>query len=631
MYLIYLFEFILFVIFIFLPLGLFTLRILKINSMSFWEKSVIATSIGAIIFAVSIFILWFFKLHFFSYLFCLLPILYFISLIFRKLKDKNFVKKINVDIIPLLIVCLTVFISSLISINSGDEINGGLRMIGANAQDGLNFLALEQNLQKSIPPENPTYSGVLISNYHYLVYVLISGVGFITKIPLPVLNFKIIIPFFILLYGALIYFLIYKITKNKLSSIAGVLLTSLTSNIYYLAFLVSPLAALTPSVFWVNEYLTRLVNPQLLFSYVAILVILLIFLHSERKNHPVFIIITGFLIGSLIVIKAFAGILVLGSLFILACLRLKNKDFSYLKLFLSSIFFSAVFYLVTGNTPSSILIFSPLWFIKNMYETNDHLNLTDWELRRQLYLSKGNFIRVIELYGQGVMIFLVGNLGGRLLGFFGFDKNDEREVRDIKLLLIFLSIFSILLPLLFLVKGIVWNSIQFFYYSIFSLSLLTTLFLSRVYIKRKIIGLSLFAVIFLTLIPGVYYSTTQYTLQGSGVIFPKSYYQAALFLQNRVDGVVLVDLAYTGNSFVTAISGKTSFFADEMWLGVQLISFESRKNDIIDFFNSKKIDFGFLEKHHIRYIFTSSKSIKDFSDNHLKRIYKNEDIAIYEL
>lgn len=631
MYFAYLFEFILFIILIFFPLGLFVVKLLKINALSFWGRLLIAVNLGSVIFAIFIFILWLFKLYLFSYIICLLPILYLISLLHKQLKKKFDFRRIKIDVIPFLTICLTVFICSLISINSGDEVNGGLRMIGANAQDGLNFLALEQNLQKSIPPENPSYSGVMISNYHYLVYILISAIQFITKIPLPILNFKIIVSFFVLLYSASIYFLIYKITKSKFSAVAGVLLASLSSNIYYLAFLVSSLASLTPSVFWVNEYLTRLVNPQLLFSYVVILLILLIFINSERKNHPLFITIVGLLIGSLIAIKAFAGILILGSLLALSSIRLINKDFSYLKLLLSSLFFTAIFYLLSGNTPSSILILSPLWFIKNMYETKDHLNLADWELRRQLYLSKGNFLRVIELYAQGLTIFLVGNLGGRLLGFLGFDKNDEKGVKDVKLLLIFLSILSIIFPLLFLVKGTAWNSIQFFYYSIFSLSLLTTFLLSRIYIKNKIIGVSLFAIIFLMLISGVYYSTNEYLQNRSETVFTRSLYQSALFLKDRADGIVMVDPAFTNNSFISAISGKTTFYADEMWLSVQLISYNSRKNEVNDFFASSVVDLNFLAKNHIKYIFTSSNQNKKFSDSKVKEIYTNENITIYEL
>ncbi len=631
MYLTYLLKFILFAILVFLPLGVFVINLLKVKNISFWEKSLLSINLGSVIFAIFVFILWFLKLYFLTYLICLLPIFYLVFLLYKKAKQKPVFRKINLDVLPLIIVFLTVFVCSLISINSGDEVSGGLRMVGANAQDGLNFLALEQNLQKSIPPENPTYAGVLVSNYHYLVYVLISAVGFITKIPLPILNFKIISPFFVLLYSASVYFLIYKITKNKLSAIGGVLLTSLASNFYYMAFLVSPLAAIFPSVFWVNEYLTRMVNPQLLFSYIVILSILLIFVYSDKKNNWSFILITGVLIGSLIAIKAFAGILVLGALFILSIFGLIKKDFFHIKLFISSVFFTGVFYLLTGNKPGSILIFSPLWFIKNMYETKDHLNLSDWELRRQTYLSKGNFIRIIQLYGQGLGVFLLGNLGGRLLGFLSFDKKDERGVKDVKLILIFLSLFSIVLPLTFLVKGTAWNSIQFFYYSVFSLSILTTLFLSRVYIRNKIIGFSFFAIIFLTLIPGVYYSTNEYLQQKDQIMFPSYLYKATLFLKTRPDGVVLVDPAYTNNSFISAISGKTIFFADEMWLSVQLVPFSNRKNEVNEFFASPIFNTEFLAKNHIKYIFTSSNQNKKFSEPKVKEIYTNENITIYEL
>ncbi len=441
MYLLYVLEFILFVIFILMPIGILFIKLLKSHTLSFWEEILIAINLGSILFAVFIFITWYFKLYSLSYLLCVLAIAYSFYLIIKSGKKHINLGNFHIDIIPLLSIIFVSLICLTITINSGDEISGGIRFYGANGHDGLSFLALEQEIQRSIPPENPTYSGVNISNYHYLVYILISGIGFISKIPLPILNFKIIIPFFIFLYSTSIYFLIYKISSSKLIGVMGLLLSTISGNIYYIAPLLSKTAVLSPSVFWVNEYLTRMVNPQLLFSYIVLLTIFLIILHSNYRGKK-FILLLGFLIGTLIIIKAFAAVLFLGALFILALLELRNKDYIYLKIFGMSLVFSVFFYLLAGNKASSILIFSPLCFIKNMYESPDHLNFPDWELRRQLYLSKNNLVRVFQLYLQGLIVFILGNLGGRFLGLFAFDNSDRKLVRDIKLFIIMLGIVA---------------------------------------------------------------------------------------------------------------------------------------------------------------------------------------------
>lgn len=616
-------------ILVLIPIGLMVLKLLRSKNLSFWTTVLLSLNLGSIFFAVFTFIAWYFKLYILSYLLYLPTSGFLFFLIIKNAKRLRKLGIFQIDIVPLVSIVFVSLICLAITFNSGTEINGGIKFYGANGHDGLSFLALEQELQRNIPPQNPTYSGVPLSNYHYLVYILISGIEFVTKIPFPILNFKIIPFFFILLYSSSIYFLVLKITNSKLAGIMGVLLSSIASNLYYIVPLLSPAAVTSPSVFWVNEYLTRMVNPQLLFSYIVLLTILLLIINL-KKNSKLFITVVGFLTGTLIIVKAFAGVLFIGALFVLSLLSLKKKDFTYIKILGVGLIFSVFFYLLSGNKISSIMIFSPFWFIKNMYESPDHLNLSDWELRRQHYLSKGNFLRVFQLYVQGLIVFLLGNLGGRILGLFAYSKNDEELVKDVKVLLISLGVLSTAIPLFFLVKGIAWNSIQFFYYSVFSFSILTVLFLSRIYKREKMLGLIIFSVVSISLLPGVYSMTVSYLSIQNGAIFPANIYQAAKFLKSQNQGAVLLDPAFTGDSFISAVSGHTSYFADEAWLAVQLVPFAKRRDEAERFFSSKSLDLNFLEKNNIRFIFTFSKQQKFSQTTSLVKIYQNTEIAIYE-
>lgn len=624
--------FLLFFIFSIYPLGKLILEKIEVK-LPFWEEVLVGINIGIVFFTLIVFVLWRLNLYFLTYFFIFFPILY---IIFRILKSKQKFWQITykfrqIDLLLIFILFISTFIPSLLVIKSGDVIEGGLRMIGANGHDVLSYLALINNLQKSIPPQNPTFAGEQIQNYHYLTYVFFSGVQYITKIPTLDLYFKIIMPTLAFLLSATVFVFMKDLTGIKKIGYLAVMFSCLSSNLYYLSVNFYPIVNISPSILWIDEYTTRMVNPQLILSYILMLTILYLFLKTKNYRNLKFICVVSILIGSLMLFKAFAGVLIFTALGIAALFYAINKKYDYLIIILFSGIITLGLFLISNAQLNSALFLSPLWFVKNMFESPDHLNFSQWELRRQTYLQDGNFPRIIQMYAQGLLIFLFGNLGLRFLGIFQILQKIDKK--DIVILLLLIVVLGLILPQLFLVKGTVWNSIQFSYYSVFILGVLTPYILYNLFAKNKLLFLLIFSISWISLLPGVYHSTNNYFLSvKDSNIIPASFYQAALALKDEEDGIVLIHPIFFNNTFIPAISSKNAYFADEMWLSVQTTPFAGRKQQTEEFFKGNYLDpMNFLKENNIKYIVTDSSKVDNFKNLNLDKVYQSEQINVFKV
>lgn len=628
-------ELLIFIIFLLLfifPLGKFFLDSLRIR-FSFWELILIATNVGIVILILAAFVSGFFNLGKFFYFLPIFTFIYFIKQ--KKLFKKNpldSILKTRIDLKLLLTLFVAVTFSGYITFFSGDIVNGGFRSIGGNTHDGLWHIALINQILENIPPQNPIYSNTDIRNYHYLTDVFVAITSYVTGISVMSLYFKLIPAFFIVLLSGLIFLLIRKITGNTLFSYFGIIFVILSSNLFYLVRIFYPNAYFNPSVLWVDEFTTKMVNPQLLLSYIVILTIIYLILSFKKITDFKFIIFISFIGASLLGIKSYGFIIFSTSIVILGLFFLVKGNLSYLKISYWLIIVSTFFYLISNITREFLFIFSPFWFIKNIFETSDHLANSIWELKRQTFLEHKNYLRIIQLYLQGTIIFLIGNFGGKLIGFFTpFLKFDSRR-KQIILLLELIGLVGFIFPMIFIQRGIAWNSVQFFYYTTFSLGLLTAITLAEIYKKYKYIGLVLASIIWITLLPGVFFIYSQYYPFKTKSWGLKDTLSASEFLKSRSDGVILLNPKYFSDSLVSAFSKKVVFFADETQLDIQLIDFKERKKANQDFFKNYTLSSkrNFLSQNRIKYIFTEKNNSLDLENINVKKIYENQSIIVYE-
>ena len=452
---------------------------------------------------------------------------------------------------PLGIVLLLVFSFSWPVFDQyGLRPDGSIRLFGAHYTDSINNIALIQSLKRSVPPENPNLSGTYLTNYHYFINLILAWISKYLNLDAFFVYFRLAPAILISGLTLLTYFTIFQLTTSRFRATLGTLLGMLSSNLYYTSSYLYPRLFSTPSVAWIDEFSTRLVNFQYLSSLVIILVLILLF---SRGVKPWLVgLASGFLVG----FKIYGWIA-----FTLACLTVRKFRLTGVISLLVGIL---VGFLALGSSLNGPpFVFNPFWFIKTMYESPDRLNYPTWELARQTLLSTRSYVGIIKLYLIGLAVYLFINFGPRLIAFFG------RSINPTESLLRRLSLISIFIPLLFIQSGAVWNSIQFSYYSVFFLSILTA-----VRIKNPLA----LASVWIVLLPWVVYTSSLYAHPPYTAQIDKKIVEAAQFLSTQPAGSVYLDSKYAGNATVSAISGHSAYLGDRSVLSSYGIDFSTRKN-----------------------------------------------------
>lgn len=618
--------FLLFWGFIIFPFGAFVLNFLKIV-LTPGRYLIMSTVIGICFISLSAFILRIIHLGNLTYTVILIPLFYF--LLSRKYKFIfESIKVLTIDKIFILLLVFSTFCLSYISYFSGDVINGKLRIIGGHAHDSLWHIALINNIQNTNSlPENPNYSDLIVYNYHYFTDIFIAITSSLTSINTLSLYFKIIPIFFALLFISMIYIITRELVVSKLFSYLSMLIVPIASNLYYLMFLLYPGAQSNPSILWIEEYATRMVNLQLLLSYSVVLTLLFLILKIDKTFGVKQILIFSLLTVSLFAIKSYGFV---NFCFALLTLLIFKRSVRFLKLFIGIVIVFISFNLIYPLSKESILFFKPFWFIQTMFESSGNLNNSAWELRRRIFLEHNNYARLFLLYLEGLMVFILGNLGLRIIGLVSIFLHNKNK--EIIYLLFFISSVGLLLPILFLQRGIVWNSIQFSYYSVITLSILSIVVIEKIYLRFKPLGLVLILIFWLSLLPGVFYTIKTYYPR-SDIGRDNDYLNAAVYLKEQPKGIVLLEPIYTEDAFVSALSEKTAYYSDKTILAILLIDSSKREKEVESFFGIGQMDFKnhFLQDNSIKYIFSSKTNPLDESKLGVEEIYNNEKIIIYEV
>lgn len=369
-----------------------------------------------------------------------------------------------------------------------------------NAHDSLWHAALQNNLKVSIPPENPVYSNTILKGYHYftdIYFSLFSSFTKINTIDLAIRYIPLITGLIFVLSNHLLSKTIFK--KQILRNLSTFLLTTYSAQPYLFAK-IFPKATIHPSMFWLDQPATYLINPQLVIS-ISILNVFIYLLIKNKEISLKYLLALPSLVG----IKIYSLITFLPTLFIKFLENKKPiKKFGYPILTLGLV--GIIVLLIGNNSDKSPFFFSPGWFIKQMFTASDRLNHDVWELRRLHYVEVGSKIHLIKQWLYGLNIFLVGNFGLILLPFLvSVFKNKKK----INLVLLPIILTSIIFPLVFLQSGVVWNTIQVLTYARIPIILSVLLWLKTKHEKLTTIILILLISISLPTIYLTYKSTRE--------------------------------------------------------------------------------------------------------------------------
>ena len=542
---------------------------------------------------------------------------------------------------------------SLPMVKSGLVYPFGMGFWGPNGHDGIWHIALINQLAK-FSFGNPVFAGSSLANYHFGFDLLAAVLSRLTGI-IPVnLYFQILPPVMAVLIGILTFKFVEKWTLSKKASWWATFFVYFGGSWGWLISLVRYGKLGGESTFWANQAVSTLINPPYALSLIILLSGLIKLLDYLKKPDKKNLLICALFFGVLIQVKVYVGVIVLGSLFCswLAALifyRVKAKDFFSLKifsLFLCTLFFAAVVFLPFNLKATSLLVFSPLWFSRTMIAYSDRLGWFKLENARLAYFHSGEWLKWLLAEGLALTIFILGNLGTRIVGvcYGGLWWRRKKKISEIESFLLFFLVISLVLPLLFIQKSNPWNTIQFFYYFQFMLAIFAGVVVGK-YCKVGVLLIGLTLMTTFTTLKNDYWPGRPPARVSIEEL------EALEFLSKQPEGVILTFphdfswynkfseprplYAYETTAYVSALGSKQTFLEDEMNLNITGYNWQSRREESQRFFLTADQDWGrnFLNANNIKYIYLvkGQRMNLGLGDINGEEIFENGEAVIYQV
>jgi hypothetical protein len=550
-----------------------------------------------------------------------------------------------------LIIILGSFIWSLTMFKSGLIYNFGMGFWGPNGHDGIWHISVIRSLAAD-SWNMPIFAGELLKNYHLGYDLLVAFIYKITRIPVLNLYFQILPPILALGAGFSLYKFIAYWKHSSWKSLCVLFFLYFGGSWGWLVSYLHSKNFAGESMFWSQQSISTLINPPFALSITVLFTALYFLLKALRTKNNYFFAIASFLFGSLIQIKVYAGILSLGGLLVIGLIQmLKREGISLMKVFTGASIIAVLIFMPL-NQSSSMIIYKPFWFLETMMSNPDRLNWQRYGEALINYGLAGNIVKGTFAYLGAFLIFLMGNIGTRIIAAIYIIKKsiNFKKIDYIDYFNFSFITAGIIIPTFFVQSSTAWNTIQFFYYSLLFLDLLAGIviggfFETRNYLAIKILILAL--VVFIT-IPTTMDTLGQYLPSRPPAIITQNELEALQFLEKQPTGVVLTqaynrDLAKTKNydglrplylyestAYVSAMTGKPTYLEDFMNLDITGYSWQNRLSFIEDYFYGDNT--SNLKSQGINYVYLINEVSPQFKpSSDLKLIFSNKNISIFKV
>lgn len=619
------------------------------------KRVFLALITGSVLLTVAFYIFSLLNLRFLIFVYILLFLFLFLKLkLFYLLKIRIPNTADKPTWVAVLLIITGVIFQNIPSFKNGLVFPFGMGFWGPNTHDGIWHVSLINQLIKGLPAENPIFADTILKNYHFFYDLLVATTAYLTKIPILDLIFRFYPILFSLLLGIGTYYLAFNLFKDRI----GVFKTKIAAifSLYFVYFAgsfgwiveyIKQKGFGGESAFWANQSISFNLNPPFAMSLLIIIAFLL-FLNGKELKSPKGVLIASLLAGSLVGFKAYGAVLILGVLLSIAVLNIFKKDFSYLLIFIFSLVLASLVFFLNFQPSQQLIIFSPFWFIHSMIDSPDRIGWIRLSLARTVGFETRNWFKFISAEAIGLTLFIVGNLGMRILSIASLIKI-KYIVKDNNLLFILVfSTLSILIPILFIQSGNPWNTIQFFYYGLYITALISGVVLSYlVYNLPKALSvLIIVCVLILTPINSITTASYYTNYLPHGRIDGKEL-AALTFLSLQKNGTVLTVpydkklkakiaepwplFAYDSTAYVSALSNKSTFLEDEGQNQILLTDYKKRLVASKDFF--LKPESVFMKENNIKYIYLPKVFNIRISEDVLpiENIFENEEVIIYKV
>ncbi|MBU0999834.1 hypothetical protein KKE78_00360 [Patescibacteria group bacterium] len=640
-----------------LPGLVFTSRVFRKEESPFL-RIFVSTTIGFVALTLFFYITSLLKIRPLVYIYILISLIIFIRFkIYENLSFKfSRIKELSNLFLISIIAAGTVF-QVIPVFRSGLKFGYGLGLWGPNTHDGVWHIALINQLVKSVPPENPVHSGVILKNYHFFYDLLVAVTNYLSGLPVSDLVFRFYPVIFSLMLGLGFYYLILKLFKNRMGKMQIKIASAFSLYFIYFAGSFGWIVEFLreghfggESAFWVNQAVSFNLNPPFAISLIILISLFHILFSNIKGIMPKIVMII--IVGTLASFKSYTGILVLGALCFVAIKRLlRNKDFTYFWIALFSILITALLFLSNFQASSALIIFAPFWFIHSMVDSPDRVGWIRLSLARTTSQALGNWSKFIMAETLSLSLFIFGNLGLRFLSLGSLLKIKEIFKNDTLLFIFITTILSITIPIFFIQSGNPWNTIQFFYPSLYISALFCGPVIAFLIFRlNKILAFSLVClVLFLAPINSLV-TANGYLSKMPHAFIPSKELAGLQFLAEKPGGVVLTYpydeklkttiaeprpiLAYDSTAYVSAFSKKAVYLEDEPQNQILLTDYKKRLVTSKDFFLKPILEGSkFLRDNNIKYIYLPKiYNVRlDESTKEIRNIFENEEVVIYQV
>lgn len=523
---------------------------------------------------------------------------------------------------------------------------------GANGHDGVWHIALIESLAKG-SLQMPVFAGHALQNYHIGFDLLVAALHRITLIPVLNLYFQIIPPILALFVGILTYKFVLDWTKSKTAALWSIFFTYFGGSFGWVI-------GRGESAFWSQQAISSLINPPFALSLIGILAGLIFLLKYRDFKTVKYLLLSSLCFGVLIEIKAYAGILALGGLFAAGIFSwIVEKKFSILKVFVASFIISLIIFLPLNKNSAGLLVWQPFWFLETMMSYSDRLGWFRFYSAMTTYKSGHIWFKEIPAYLIALIIFYVGNLGTRIIKEFLVWKwvKNLKSVGWLEIFTTSIIVAGVVIPIFFLQKGTPWNTIQFFYYSLFFSGILGGAAVAQIAGKlkqnRKLLYVVEVVVVLLTLPTTILTLKDVYVPGRPPAKLSNEELSALSFLAKQPDGVILTYpfdpiaaknaegnpprplYLYTSTAYVSAFSKHPTFLEDEINLDITGYNWPERRAEVENWLkeNNQTKAREFLRQNSIKYIYwvKPQRALLGESQLGLTNVYENREVIIYRV
>lgn len=608
--------------------------LLRKSNFSLFQKGVVGTILGMVLWGWQGFILGYLKLRFLSYFYILIVFLLFLR-IFKK-DFKIFKPKIKIDLISAVIIFLGTFMQVSTVWFNGILLSKGLFFCCGDTRDNLYHIALTNELVKHFPPFEPDMYGILLKNYHYFGNLVSADLIRVFHLPLIASDYQFMTIFISFSLGLTSY-VFSQVVKRDKSFIHWLLFFLYFGGDLIFLLLIILGKGINFDMSSLEDGSKFLWNLPRAYAVIVFFAGLSIFLEWLKEKSVRFGIILALLFASLVAFKVYLGIFSLAGFGFLGLYFLLIKRYKFVWPLFLTLILSLVLYLPV-NSQAGGLYFTSFWIFED-YIVQPYLGLSHLELARRIFLEHNNWFRVALYEALYIVIYIPSIFGTKLIGLFQTKRSLSLFPKELNIFLLGGLAVSAVAGFFFQQTSGTSNTFNFLV-SIFIIgSIYTALAINHwsKKINKKLIPVLTIIIIILT-VPRVLniWSTSMSSISKTkGALINAQQIEALNFLRYKTPKESLV-LVNPDSFFVEFLADRNVFI-----VGRAIIESHSYRSTwertreayaILNGKDSKDVK-EILKQSKINYIYLPSNEILpiESKSNFLKQVFENKEIRILKV